>query len=216
MSSDDDVVCVIDDDEAIRKSLAFLLRAANVEVQTFESAAVFLENLPNIRSGCIITDVRMPGTNGIDLLRRLRQLKSPLPVIVITGHGDVPLAVEAMKEGAVNFLEKPFDEDALLAAIRTALAERASNGERQPGSAAIHYKLDVLSTRERQVLTGLVAGHPNKTIAFDLGISPRTVEIYRANVMTKMAATSLSDLVRMAIVGGMLDAVPVSGFGKLQ
>jgi len=216
MSSDDDVVCVIDDDEAIRKSLAFLLRAANVEVQTYESASVFLENMRNIRSGCIITDVRMSGMSGIDLLRRLRQLKTLMPVIVITGHGDVPLAVEAMKEGAVNFLEKPFDHDTLLAAIRSALAERANNGERQAGRAAIYDKFEVLSTRERQVLEGLVAGHPNKTIAFDLGISPRTVEVYRANVMTKMAATSLSDLVRMAIVGGILDAAPVSGFAKLQ
>jgi two-component system response regulator FixJ len=216
MSHDDDVVCVIDDDEAIRKSLAFLLRATKVEVQTFGSASVFLENLPNIRSGCIITDVRMPEMSGIDLLRRLRELKTLMPVIVITGHGDVPLAVEAMKEGAVNFLEKPFDDDSLLAAIRSALAERANNGERQAGRAAIHRKFEVLSTRERQVLEGLVAGHPNKIIAFDLGISPRTVEIYRANVMTKMAATSLSDLVRMAIVAGMLDAAPVSGFGKLQ
>jgi two-component system, LuxR family, response regulator FixJ len=216
MSSDDDLVCVIDDDQAIRKSLAFLLRAAHVEVQTYESASVFLEDLPNIRSGCIITDVRMSGMSGIDLLRRLRQLKTLMPVIVITGHGDVQLAVEAMKEGAVNFLEKPFDNDSLLAAIRSALAERTNNGERQAGRGAIHDKFEVLSTRERQVLEGLVAGHPNKTIAFDLGISHRTVEIYRANVMTKMAATSLSDLVRMAIVGGILDAAPFSGFAKLQ
>lgn len=214
MSSGDDVVCVIDDDEAIRKSLAFLLRAANVKVQTYESASVFLENLPNIRSGCIITDVRMPELSGIDLLRRLRQLKMFIPVIVITGHGDVPLAVEAMKEGAVNFLEKPFDDDTLLAAIRCALAERANDGDRQAGQATIRDKFEVLSTRERQVLEGIVAGHPNKTIAFDLGISPRTVEIYRANVMSKMAATSLSDLVRMAIVGGILDTAPCSGFAK--
>jgi two-component system, LuxR family, response regulator FixJ len=216
MSPADEVVCVIDDDEAIRKSLAFLLRTANVEVQTYESASVFLEDLPNIRSGCIITDVRMPEMSGIDLLRRLRQLKTLMPVIVVTGHGDVPLAVEAMKEGAVNFLEKPFDDDSLLAAIRSALAERTNSGAGQAGRAAIHHKFKVLSARERQVLEGLVAGHPNKTIAFDLGISPRTVEVYRANVMTKMVATSLSDLVRMAIVGGILDAAPVSGSGKLQ
>jgi two-component system response regulator FixJ len=210
MSSDDDLVCVIDDDEAIRKSLAFLLRAANVEVLTYETASAFLENLPSIRSGCIITDVRMSGMSGIDLLRRLRQLKILIPVIVITGHGDVPLAVEAMKEGAVNFLEKPFDDDTLVTAIRSALAERANKGERQADRAVIHDKFEVLSTRERQVLEGLVAGHPNKTIAFDLGISHRTVEVYRANVMTKMAATSLPGLVRMAIVGGILDTAPVS------
>jgi two-component system response regulator FixJ len=204
------MVHVIDDDEAMRESLAFLLRAAKVGVQTYESALAFLEILPKIKSGCIVTDVRMPGMSGIDLLKRLRQLKSAMPVIVITGHGDVRLAVEAMKEGAIDFLEKPFDDDALLAAIRSALAERATDIEQQAGRAAIHDKLAALSTRERQVLEGLVAGHPNKTIAFDLGISPRTVEIYRANVMTKMDAASLSDLVRMALIGGILDATPAS------
>ena len=212
----DDMVHVIDDDEAMRKSLAFLLRTAKVEVQTYESALVFLENLPQIKSGCIVTDVRMPGMSGIDLLKHLRQLKSVMPVIVITGHGDVPLAVEAMKEGAVDFLEKPFDDEVLLSAIRSALAERATDAERQAGRAAIHDKLAALSTRERQVLEGLVAGHPNKTIAFDLGISPRTVEIYRANVMTKMEAASLSDLVRMALVGGILDSTPASEISKTR
>jgi len=206
----DHVVHVIDDDEAMRNSLAFLLRAAKVEVQTYESALAFLENLAKIKPGCIVTDVRMPGMSGIDLLKRLRQLNSNMPVIVITGHGDVPLAVEAMKEGAVDFLEKPFDDDVLLAAIRAALAERATDIEQQAHRAAIYDKLAALSTRERQVLEGLVAGHPNKTIAFDLGISPRTVEIYRANVMTKMKAASLSDLVRIALVGGIVDATPAS------
>ena len=206
----DDVVHVVDDDEAMRKSLAFLLVTAKVEVRTYESASLFLESLPKIKSGCVVTDVRMPGMSGIDLLKRLRQLKFAMPVIVITGHGDVPLAVEAMKEGAVDFLEKPFDDEILLAAIRSALAEGATDVERQAGRASIHDKLAALSTRERQVLEGLVAGHPNKTIAFDLGISPRTVEIYRANVMTKMEAASLSDLVRMALIGGILDATPAS------
>ena len=206
----DDVVHVIDDDEAMRKSLAFLLRAAKIEVQTYESASAFLERLPKIKSGCIITDVRMPGMSGIELLKRLRQLNIGMPVIVITGHGDVPLAVEAMKGGAADFLEKPFDDDVLLAAIRSALAEQGTAVEKQAGQAAIQDKLAALSNRERQVLEGLVAGHPNKTIAFDLGISPRTVEIYRANVMTKMEASSLSELVRMALVGGILDATSTS------
>jgi two-component system response regulator FixJ len=202
------VVHVIDDDEAMRKSLAFLLRTAKVEALTYESAAVFLESLPKIKSGCIVTDVRMPGMSGIDLLKHLRQLNITMPVIVITGHGDVPLAVEAMKSGAAEFLEKPFDDDVLLAAIRAALNVQATDLERQASRAAIHDKLAALSNREREVLEGLVAGHPNKTIAFDLGISPRTVEIYRANVMTKMEATSLSDLVRMALIGGVFDAAP--------
>jgi two-component system response regulator FixJ len=212
----DDVVHVIDDDEAMRNSLAFLLRAAKVEVLTYESASAFLESLPKIKPGCIVTDVRMPGMSGIDLLKRLRQLKVAMPVIVITGHGDVPLAVEAMKGGAADFLEKPFDDDALLAAIRAALDVQVTDNERQASRAAIHDKLAVLSNRERQVLEGVVAGHPNKTIAFDLGISPRTVEIYRANVMTKMGAGSLSDLVRLALVGGILDTASTSDAFKAR
>ena len=146
----------------------------------------------------------MPGLSGIDLLRRLRELEVGLPVIVITGHGDVPLAVEAMKGGAVDFLEKPFDDEVLLGAVRSAFNAQATDQQRQALRTAINDRLASLSNRERDVLNGLVAGNPNKTIAFDLGISPRTVEIYRANVMTKMQAASLSDLVRMALVGGVL------------
>jgi two-component system, LuxR family, response regulator FixJ len=212
----DDVVHVIDDDEAMRNSLAFLLRAAKVEVQTYESATIFLESLQKIKPGCIVTDVRMPGMSGIDLLKRLQQLSVVMPVIVITGHGDVPLAVEAMKGGAADFLEKPFDDDVLLAAIRVALNVQATDSERHASRTAIHNKLAVLSNREREVLEGLVAGHPNKTIAYDLGISPRTVEIYRANVMTKMEANSLSDLVRMALIGGILDTTPSSESSKTR
>ena len=212
----DDVVHVIDDDEAMRNSLAFLLRSAKVDVQTYESASTFLESLPKIKSGCVVTDVRMPGMSGIDLLKHLRQIKNAMPVIVITGHGDIPLAVEAMKGGAADFLEKPFDDDVLLAAIRAALNVQATDSEREAGRAAIHDKLAALSNREREVLEGLVAGHPNKTIAFDLGISPRTVEIYRANVMTKMEARSLSDLVRMALIGGILSTTPSLGSSKAR
>ena len=201
-----DIVHVIDDDEAMRKSLAFLLRAAKVEVQTYESASVFLDNLAKVKSGCIVTDVRMPGMSGVDLLKRLQQIKFSLPVIVITGHGDVALAVEAMKCGAADFIEKPFDDELLLSAIRSALDVQASNTAQKANEAAIQEKLASLSNREREVLDGLVAGNPNKTIAYDLGISPRTVEIYRANVMTKMEANSLSDLVRMALIAGILDA----------
>jgi two-component system response regulator FixJ len=201
----DAVVHVIDDDDAMRQSLAFLLSTANVKVETYDSATTFLKTLPHIAAGCIITDVRMPEVSGIELLQRLRDLKIPLPVIVITGHADVPLAVEAMKGGAADFIEKPFDDEVLLAAVRAALDRVQESGKRDAERGHVHECLAALSNRERQVLEGLVAGHPNKTIAFDLGISPRTVEIYRANVMTKMQAASLSDLVRMALMAGLLD-----------
>jgi two-component system response regulator FixJ len=202
--STEGIVHVIDDDEAMRESLAFLFKAAKVPVQIYDSATAFLDQAPRLASGCIVTDVRMPGLSGIDLLKRLRELKITIPVIVVTGHGDVPLAVDAMKYGASDFLEKPFDDDILLAAVRTALSEQASDQEHQAQRAAIERRLALLSPRERQVLDGLVAGHANKVIAFDLGISPRTIEIYRANVMTKMEAASLSDLVRMALTAGVL------------
>jgi two-component system response regulator FixJ len=157
-----------------------------------------------LSGGCVITDVRMPGMSGIELLKHLRGRKLAMPVIVITGHGDIPLAVEAMKWGASEFLEKPFDDDLLLAAVRSALADQASDQETTAQRQAIEQRLAKLSTRERQVLDGLIAGHANKTIAYDLGISPRTIEIYRANVMTKMEAQSLSELVRMAITVGAI------------
>jgi two-component system response regulator FixJ len=199
------VVYVIDDDDAVRQSLEFLLRTAGFTVRSFESAKAFLEIMPELRSGCIITDVRMPGLSGIDLLRRVKELGVDIPVIMITGHGDISLAVEAMKIGAADFLEKPFDDDQLLAALRATLSRDAGMAERNVELAKIHEKLSTLSNRERQVLEGLVAGSANKTIAFDLGISPRTVEIYRANLMTKMAANSLSDLVRMAMMAGIME-----------
>src|SRR5262245_14113569 len=202
--STEGTVHVIDDDDAMRESLAFLFKTAKVPVQTYDSATAFLTQAPELASGCIVTDVRMPGLSGIDLLKRLRDLKITIPVIVVTGHGDVPLAVDAMKYGASDFLEKPFDDDILLAAVRNALSQQATDQEHQAQRAKIEQRLALLSPRERQVLDGLIAGHANKVIAFDLGISPRTIEIYRANVMTKMEAASLSDLVRMALTAGVL------------
>jgi two-component system response regulator FixJ len=197
------VAHVIDDDEAVRQSIEFLLRSANINVKVYENAPAFLSAVSGISSGCVVTDVRMPEMSGIDLLRRLKELGVPLPVIVITGHGDVPLAVEAMKAGAADFIEKPFDDDTILAAIRGAFADSASGGKRSAERAEVEERLASLSMRERQVLEGLVAGQPNKIIAHNLSISPRTVEIYRANVMTKMKAPSLSDLVRMALIAGL-------------
>ena len=198
------VVHVIDDDEAARQSLEFLLRADAIEVQTYESAETFLSTAQALRSGCVITDVRMPGISGIDLLRRLREMKSPLPVIVMTGHGDVSLAVEAMKIGAADFIEKPFDDHILIASVRSALDRQDGDSRRRAERDEINQRIASLSTREREVLEGLLAGHANKRIAFDLGISPRTVEIYRANLMTKMDASSLSELVRSALTAGIL------------
>jgi two-component system, LuxR family, response regulator FixJ len=165
-------------------------------------------------AGCIITDIRMPEVSGIDLLRRLKELKVALPVIVITGHGDVALAVEAMKIGAADFLEKPYDGDVMLAAVRSALSRQDDDGRRQAERAEIDARLALLSNRERDVLEGLVAGHANKRIAFDLGISPRTIEIYRANLMTKMQAASLSELVRMALIAEVAQSATSSGSTK--
>jgi two-component system response regulator FixJ len=198
-------VHVIDDDEAARDSLAFLLGTAKINVKTYDSASEFLKVAANVTSGCVITDVRMPDISGIDLLRRLKELRVGLPVIVITGHADVQLAVKAMKIGAADFLEKPFDEEVLLATVRSALNRQDSEGKRRADRLNVENRLASLSKRERDVLEGLVAGLANKQIAFDLKISPRTIEIYRANLMTKMQAASLSDLVRMALIAGILD-----------
>jgi two-component system response regulator FixJ len=203
-------VYLIDDDEAARESLSFLLRTAGLDVRTYDSAVAFLREMPDLKSACVITDVRMPDMSGIDLLRHLRELKIDVPVIVITGHADVPLAVEAMKVGATEFLEKPFDDDAMLACIRTALDEQRRKDKVQANRAEVEQRLATLSHRERNVLDGLVKGLANKQIAFAHGISPRTVEIYRANLMTKMQAASVSDLVRMALLAGLLDRVEPS------
>src|SRR6516164_5128169 len=204
MLSEDASVHVIDDDQAARDSLAFLLKAAKLPVKTYESASAFLDAASGMKSGCIITDVRMPEIDGIELLRRLKKLKVNVPVIVVTGHGDVPLAVEAMKIGALDFLEKPFNDEVMLASVQLALDRQEQETGRQAERAEIESRLAALSNRERDVLEGLVAGRANKQIAFDLGISPRTVEIYRANLMTKMQASNLSNLVRMALVAGIL------------
>jgi two-component system response regulator FixJ len=194
------VVHIVDDDDAVRQSLAFMLSAAGLPVRLYDSASSFLAGLSAPQSGCLITDIRMPGMSGIELLKTLREKSFSMPAIVITGHGDVPLAVEAMKAGAVDFIEKPFEEEAILTAVRRALEHGLDeNGDGNVVAA----KLATLSERERQVLEGLVAGHPNKTIAYGLGISPRTVEVYRANLMAKMQAKSLSELIRMAILANV-------------
>jgi two-component system response regulator FixJ len=192
-------VHIIDDDEAVRDSLAFLLEAADLSVRTYESAVAFLEQAPGLVGGCIVTDIRMPDMTGLDLVRHLNERGSSLPVIVITGHGDVPLAVEAMRAGVVDFIEKPFSDEAMLSALRRALDVSRNRSEEASERHEIAQRLARLSARERQVLDGLIAGHANKVVAQNLGISPRTVEVYRANLMTKMRASSLSELVRMTL-----------------
>jgi two-component system response regulator FixJ len=191
------IVHVIDDDDAMRDSLSFLLESAGFAARTYESAALFLDQASSFDGGCIVTDVRMPGMNGLELTRHLKAHGVALPIVMITGHGDVPLAVESMKAGVADFLEKPFNDEALLQAIKGALTKP------DPGAAApFQALLEQLSPREIEVLQGVVDGKANKVIAFDLGISPRTVEVYRANVMTKTRAASLADLVRMAMLAG--------------
>lgn len=194
------IVHVVDDDPAVRDSLAFLLDTAGLVSRTYDSAAALLAEAERLAPGCIVTDVRMPEMNGLEMVRRLADMGLRHPVIVMTGHADVPLAIEAVRAGVKDFIEKPFDDEALLASIRAALADQAGSAEREGQEAEVRERLASLSTRERQVLDGLVAGHANKVIAYDLEISPRTVEVYRANVMTKMQARSLSELVRMAIL----------------
>jgi two-component system response regulator FixJ len=196
-------VHVIDDDEAVRDSLAFLFQSAALPVRTYPSPVPFLDVADGLGNGCVVTDVRMPEMNGLDLVRELKSRGLDLPIIVMTGHGDVPMAVEAMKEGAADFLEKPFDDEVLLGAVRRALSRPPVAGPGGGEAAEVRARVDQLSVRERQVLSGLLEGLPNKTIAYDLGISARTVEIYRAKVMTKMEASSFAELVRLAITAGV-------------
>jgi two-component system response regulator FixJ len=198
-------VYVIDDDEAMRDSLNFLLDSANFDVTLFESAVNFLEALPGLHFGCVVSDVRMPGLDGIELLKRMKAAHSTFPIIIMTGHGDVPLAVEAMKLGAVDFLEKPFEDDRLIGMIEGAIRQAGPAVKSEALAHDIATRIASLSPRERQVMEGLIAGLSNKLIARDYDISPRTIEVYRANVMTKMQANSLSELVRLAMRAGMLN-----------
>ncbi len=193
------LVHVIDDDEAVRDSLALLLDAAGIAVRTHASATAFLALAPTLGAGCVLTDVRMPDLDGLDLQRKLTEAGVTLPVIVMTGHGDVPLAVAALKAGAADFLEKPFDDKRLIAAVRTALSAGREAWRHASARAQIAARVASLTPREREVLNLLVVGSPNKTIAYDLGASPRTVEVHRARVMEKMGARSLAELVRMMI-----------------
>jgi two-component system response regulator FixJ len=194
------LVHVIDDDDAVRDSLSFLLETSGYRVLAYDSALRFLDNLPPAVDACVITDIRMPGMTGLEMTAKLRSRGFAAPIIVITGHGDIPLAVEAMKAGVADFIEKPFADEAILRALESAFDSRREAAAPSKEQAEIAERLAALSPRERQVLDGLVAGQANKVVALELGISPRTVEVYRANVMTKMRAGSLSELVKMAIL----------------
>ena len=196
-------VYVIDDDEAMRDSLDFLLAAADFQVSLFETALDFLDALSTLDFGCVVSDVRMPDIDGIELLKRLKAGGSLFPVVIMTGHGDVPLAVEAMKLGAIDFLEKPFEDDRLIGMIEAALRRAEPSVKNEAATLEIQSRIASLSPRERQVMDGLIAGLSNKLIAREYDISPRTIEVYRANVMTKMQAASLSELVRLAMRGGV-------------
>jgi two-component system, LuxR family, response regulator FixJ len=196
----DYIVHLVDDEEEVRKSLAFLLTMAGFTVRMHDSATTFLAAASSITNGVLVTDLRMPDMTGVELLRNLGAAQATLPSVVITGHGDVPMAVEAMKAGAVDFLEKPFEDVVIIEAIQRAAAQLGGKPAENDDIAAIQSRLERLSDRERQVLNGVVTGLPNKSIAHDLNISPRTVEVHRSNVMAKMQAKSLPHLVRMALV----------------
>lgn len=201
---DDQTIFVVDDDEAVRDSLGALLESAGFEVESFGSGADFLDRLDPKRGGCIVLDVRMPGLSGLEIQEKLTEKRIALPVIIITGHGDVPIAVQAIKAGAMDFIEKPFGDDIILESVGRAL-ERGRRNKRDASSAVeIEARMARLTPREREVLGQLVIGNPNKIIAYELGISPRTVEIHRARVIEKMEARSLSHLVRLAITAGVV------------
>ena len=203
MSSETPIVHVIDDDDAMRDSLAFLLGVEGFSTRLYPSAEAFLKGAGSVAAGCIVTDVRMPGMSGPDLARRIQDLGRGWPVIVMTGHGDVPLAVEAMKAGARDFIEKPFSDETLLRSIRAAMEPVDPDGFADAARQEAEQRLAALSPRERDVLMGVVAGKANKVIAHELDISPRTVEVYRANLMSKTGARTLSDLMRLALAAGL-------------
>lgn len=192
------LVHLVDDDEAIRRSVGFMLKTSGFHVRSYENGIALLKSASNLESGCVLLDIRMPGMDGLEVQAALKDKGVSLPVIIMTGHGDVSLAVQAMKAGAIDFIEKPFEKVVLLSAIEHGIErlKRSAADVDRAGEAAV--RLQALTPREREVLDGLAQGLPNKTIAYDLGISPRTVEIHRANLMTKLGVRSLSEALRIA------------------
>lgn len=197
------LVHIIDDEDAIRRSASFMLKTSGYVVETWASGVAFLKEARHVEEGCILLDVRMPEMDGLEVQQALNERGITMPVIVLTGHGDVSIAVRAMKGGAVDFIEKPFEKAVLIGAIEAAFARIASAGDRATRAADAELVLGALTPRERDVLDGLARGLPNKTIAYDLGISPRTVEVHRANLMSKLEVRSLSDALRIAFSAGL-------------
>ncbi|RWM22764.1 response regulator FixJ [Mesorhizobium sp.] len=205
MQTDTYVVHIVDDEEPVRRSLGFLLSVMGFNVRVHDSATSFLAAAPGAGNACLVTDLGMPDMSGVELLERLNEMGAMMPSIVITGRGDVPMAVAAMRAGAVDFIEKPFEDEVLVDAIKRAASsfdEAAKNGD---DISVLQSRFEQLSNRERDVLSGMIEGLSNKTISYDLNINPRTVEIHRANVMAKMQARNLPELVRMAIAMDLLD-----------
>lgn len=205
MADEKRTVHLVDDDEAIRRSASFMLRTSGLVVKTYSSGMELLAAGKDIEPGCILLDVRMPGMDGLEVQMALKERDIRLPVIVMTGHGDVSVAVQAMKVGAIDFIEKPFERATLLSALEDGFVQLSRASTRAARAEEASAQLDVLTPREREVLEGLARGHPNKTIAYDLGISPRTVEIHRANVMSKLGVASLSEALRIAFAAGLGD-----------
>lgn len=201
--ADKKLVHIVDDEEAIRRSASYMLKTSGYAVETWPSGAAFLKDVRHAEPGCVLLDIRMPEIDGIEVQRLLAERGVTMPVVIMTGHGDISIAVRAMKAGAVDFLEKPFEKAALLGAIEAAFERLVATGSAASRTAGAEVILSALTPRERDVLEGLAQGLPNKTIAYDLGISPRTVEVHRANLMTKLDVRSLSDALRIAFSAGM-------------
>jgi FixJ family two-component response regulator len=200
MATSDPIIFVVDDDDAVRLSTEMLVRSMGLRAESFDSAAEFLDDFDPQQPGCIILDIRMPGMSGLELQEHLNGIGATIPVIFVTGHGDVPMAVKAMKAGAVDFLQKPFRDQELIDRVHAALDRDTEEREESEARAGIQARVDTLTTREVEVMEQVVEGRANKEIAFDLGLSPRTVEIHRARVMAKMTAESLPDLVRKVLL----------------
>lgn len=206
----DRLVHIVDDDDAVRRSAAFMLKHAGYRVEAYASGPEFLKRSKDSERGCVLLDVRMPGMDGLEVQQEMAAHGIDMPVVILTGHGDVGVAVKAMRAGAVNFIEKPYEKEALLQAIEEACLKLDRMHDKEMNASEARILIASLTGRERDVLNGLVAGNPNKTIAFDLGISPRTVEIYRANMMEKLRARSLSDALRIAFTAEEIAEIPPS------